>query len=253
MERKYFIYKLTNIVNGKIYIGKTKRLLCRRMADHRYFAKKKYNAPISRAIAKHGWENFQVDVIKECQSESEMNEKEVNFIKEYNALNPLIGYNICDEIQDHRFASSDYIKKIEKHASQGRKRKNSKYSKYIGTRWWYNEWYCQCRIGGKNVSKRCSSELDAAELYDKICLYHYGSKCRLNFEENRTKYSKENLELAFKGFTEITHTSKERYVFFDKSRNKWGFAKTIDGRRVFKRFNTEKEAIEFKKKMEIKL
>ena len=146
MERKFYIYKLINTINQKIYIGKTKRLICQRMADHRYFAKKKSNQPISRAISKYGWENFNLEILKECSSEEEMNSYEIKLINETSSTNSLIGYNICTEEQDHRFSNSEYFRNLEKHASQGRKSSNSKYSKYIGTRWWANGWYCQCSV-----------------------------------------------------------------------------------------------------------
>lgn len=247
METTYCIYKITNTVNNKIYIGKTKRRLCNRMSDHRYFAKKGSSSPISRAISKYGWENFTVEVIETCASEEDMNQKEVDVILECKSTDPMIGYNVCSEKQDHRFSNSDYYSKIQKHAVQGRKNESvSKYSKYVGTRLWDDKWYCQCFVDGKSISKRCEDETKAAELYDKISMYHYGEKCKLNFENMREKYKKEDLKSVFDSFIDITHSSKEPNVCYDKSRNSWVFSKTVNGKKIFKRFETEKQAIEYK-------
>lgn len=246
MEKKYFIYKLTNIINGKIYIGKTKRKLCSRMSDHRYFAKKRPNQPISRSIAKYGWENFNIDILKVCSSEKEMNVEEIKYIRENKSTDPLIGYNICTEEQDHRFSNSKYFKDLEKHASQGRKSMTSKYSKYIGTRLWNNKWYCQCTINGKNISKLCNNEHEAAILYDKICLFHYGKQCKLNFDEKRKEYLNSNLQKIFDDFMNNIHTSKEEFICYDSTRNGWIFSKKVNGKKIFKRFKTEQDAINFK-------
>jgi len=234
-------------VNGKIYIGKTKRRLCSRMSDHRYFAKKGSSSPISRAIAKYGWENFTVDVVEMCSTEEDMNKREPLIILEHKATDPRIGYNVCSEEQDHRYSNSEYYSKLSKHSTQGRKAAASKYSKYVGTRFWGNKWYCQCFIDGKSVSKRCKSEIAAAELYDKISMHHYGENCKLNFENLREKYKSEDLKSVFEDFIDNSHSSKETNVCYDKSRSSWLFSKVVNGKKIFKRFDTEDQAIEYKK------
>ena len=246
MDRTYIVYLLTNTINGKIYVGKTKRRLCSRMADHRYFAKRGCKFPISRAISKYGWESFTVRVIKECKTEIEMSNVETETIHSLNAADRTIGYNVCSEQQDHRFSNSTDWRRGQRRLSQGRRGNGmSKYSKFVGARWWGNRWYCQCTIGGKNVSKVCSDEISAAVLYDKICLYHYGPNCNLNFSDRRSEYLKEDLRTVFDEFMNASHSSTVKNVFYDKSRNRWGFAKTVNGKKIFKRFKTEAAAISY--------
>jgi hypothetical protein len=49
------VYKITNLANGKIYIGKTTKSLGRRWAVHKYMAKIGKGCPIlSAAIRKYG-------------------------------------------------------------------------------------------------------------------------------------------------------------------------------------------------------
>jgi len=87
------IYKATNSVNNKIYVGKTINSLEKRMNEHLGAAfndnSKLY---FHRALRKHGKENFIWEIIYECKNEDELNEKEKFFIKKFDSLN--YGYNL---------------------------------------------------------------------------------------------------------------------------------------------------------------
>lgn len=85
------IYKITNKINGKIYIGQTKRTLNKRLQEH--FRNKK--TPISKALRAVGVENFQISIIDHASCKSELDEKERLYIKFYNSIIPN-GYNICE-------------------------------------------------------------------------------------------------------------------------------------------------------------
>ena len=91
MERKFIIYKITNLINGKIYIGKTIQRLSKRMAQHR----RTKTTPLARAIKKYTWEKFKVDVVEECNDFKELNEREKFWIAHYNCKVPE-GYNLAD-------------------------------------------------------------------------------------------------------------------------------------------------------------
>lgn len=91
------IYMLINKVNGKIYIGKSNQLRPR-MVGHKTAAKKRKNkCPISKAINKHGWDNFEIEVLAEFDytDTMELLALETAFINFYNATSKDIGYNIC--------------------------------------------------------------------------------------------------------------------------------------------------------------
>jgi hypothetical protein len=58
------IYKITNIINGKFYIGSTTRLSARK-AEHKYRRKKyKGNSAIRSAVLKYGEDNFEFNVLE---------------------------------------------------------------------------------------------------------------------------------------------------------------------------------------------
>lgn len=81
------IYKTTNIVNGKIYIGQT------RSKDASYLGS---GLLIKMAIDKYGKSNFIRETICECSSQEELDNMERYLINELNSRNLDIGYNICE-------------------------------------------------------------------------------------------------------------------------------------------------------------
>lgn len=87
-----YIYKITNIINNKSYIGQTSLSIEQRWKEHLYCLKKPecINRPLYRAINKYGVENFKIEQIEEC-SDEELNEKEIFWIEYYDTFNS--GYN----------------------------------------------------------------------------------------------------------------------------------------------------------------
>ena len=90
------IYKITNLINGKIYIGQSINIQ-QRWKAHRskpfYKEGEQYQTPFYRAIRKYGLNNFSFEVIEEC-FESELNDKEQYYIQYYDTINPAKGYNL---------------------------------------------------------------------------------------------------------------------------------------------------------------
>lgn len=87
-----FIYKITNNLNNKVYIGQTIQKPIERFYQH--CAKKcdKYilNMVIHKAIFKYGKDNFTFEVIEEVPKQ-QLNEREEYWIKYYNSYTD--GYN----------------------------------------------------------------------------------------------------------------------------------------------------------------
>lgn len=82
------IYKITNLINGKIYIGQSIDIE-RRFWDHRCISHES-NRHLKHALQKYGKENFKYEVLEECQ-ESELDVRERYYIEtlkpEYNVTN----------------------------------------------------------------------------------------------------------------------------------------------------------------------
>lgn len=94
-----FIYKITNIINGKFYIGQTIQNVKERFYQHcaTKCSKAVSNMAIHRAIKKYGKSNFTVEVIEEIDS-ANLNDRERYWIKYYNSYNN--GYNSTKGGQD---------------------------------------------------------------------------------------------------------------------------------------------------------
>ena len=93
IPRKAGIYKLTNKINNKIYIGKSRNLRIR-IGNHRTV---KTNCAISHAIRKHGFHNFDVEILAEFDyyDNTELLALEVAFIDFFKSTQKEIGYNLC--------------------------------------------------------------------------------------------------------------------------------------------------------------
>jgi group I intron endonuclease len=88
------IYKITNLVNGKIYIGQTTSSNPEtRIKAH--FKKQKSKDLVYQASKKYGKHNLKSEVIYTCFDLEELNRAERMFIQEFKSLQPN-GYNIKD-------------------------------------------------------------------------------------------------------------------------------------------------------------
>ena len=89
----YIIYLLTNNVNSKVYVGVTNNYT-KRMREH----KGAYNNYlISRAIKKHGWNNFNSQILLETEdAEYAYRVAETSFIQQYQSNNTEKGYNLTE-------------------------------------------------------------------------------------------------------------------------------------------------------------
>jgi len=65
VNKVYRIYKCTNQINGKIYIGFTHKSLSRRIIEHKFSAKKGSNYLLHKAIRKYGIDSFNWECLYE--------------------------------------------------------------------------------------------------------------------------------------------------------------------------------------------
>jgi group I intron endonuclease len=87
------IYKITNTINDKIYIGQTIRSLHFRWSQHKYATKKDVNTPLYKAIKKYGVKNFKIQEIGGANNQSELNYQEWLLICKLDTYWPN-GYNL---------------------------------------------------------------------------------------------------------------------------------------------------------------
>lgn len=80
-----YIYKITNLLNGKVYVGKH---TCKNIANPYYGS----GVAIKLAIKKYGKEKFKKDILCFCESESDLNSMEIEWISKLGAFGN--GYNM---------------------------------------------------------------------------------------------------------------------------------------------------------------
>lgn len=199
---KFYNYKITNLVNGKIYIGKCSNPKERWKSHLRMVAHGKQDDHnryqyIHRAINKHGVENFLYEIIDEFNTEQEALDSEVKYIALYNSKDRDKGYNLTnggDGASGYRFSD-------EQKTEMSRKRKG----KYIGknnpfygkthtdeTKKIISDKHKEAYVGSGNPF---SGKTHTEESLNKMKANHYNKKKFLTDEqisEIRTKYKTRN-------------------------------------------------------------
>ena len=81
------IYKITNLVNHKVYIGKTQLSIEERFKEHVRDSRRECEEkrPLYDAMNKYGVENFVIELIEDNISDEDINNKEQFYIKQYNS------------------------------------------------------------------------------------------------------------------------------------------------------------------------
>ena len=101
-----YIYKITNNINDKIYIGQTNYTLSERLHQHYLDSKKQHrkNRPLYQAINKYGIENFSIELIEETNNPLE---REIYWIEYYGSFKN--GYNATMGGNGKRYLDYDLI------------------------------------------------------------------------------------------------------------------------------------------------
>lgn len=88
-----YIYKITNKINQKVYIGKTEKTIKERFKQHKvdYKKEKVKNRPLYQAMNKYGIENFLIEEIEYVPLNIDSSEREKFWIQYYDSYNK--GYN----------------------------------------------------------------------------------------------------------------------------------------------------------------
>lgn len=143
-NKKFVVYKLTNKINGKAYIGITSRYESDRWAEHKKRAKEGVrNSRLYAAIRKYGPDAFSREVIATASSEDELRELERRYIQEFNTYEA--GYN--SNLGGHGFL--EFPEHIRIKIGQAQK--------------------------GKVISPETRKRMSAAKIGDSRCADHFGN------------------------------------------------------------------------------
>lgn len=105
------IYAITNMINGKIYIGQSVDIKDR-FAHHKSMLRhnRHENDYLQKAWNKYGESNFEFKILTEC-SEEEMDNIERDYIQKYDSMNRDKGYNFESGGSLHKHMSEESKKK----------------------------------------------------------------------------------------------------------------------------------------------
>jgi len=170
------IYKIENLINNKIYVGKSEVSVENRLNEHKKGYKS--NQHLQRAIKRYGIDNFTFEILEECSKE-DCCEKERQWINKLNCMFPN-GYNYTSGGENASGFTYSEVSKIKMSKSAKIRCSNSiecqRMSQMASDRVWNSE----DRIKVSNTLK---------ELYkDKTKVPMYGKK---HSEETKQKMSED--------------------------------------------------------------
>ena len=177
------IYKITNTVDGKIYIGQTVRSFWERYEGHLENTK---NRHLKRAIQKYGVDAFEiVEVLDTAETKEELDAKEQYYIALYRSNERQYGYNIADG--GHRGKQADETRKLIGDAQRGEK--NHMY----GKRGKDNPRYCRTAL----VCANCGKPIEVLRSDLTRSKYHFCSpECAQSSNIQRKPQEKKQVQVT---------------------------------------------------------
>lgn len=153
------IYKITNLINNRVYIGQTIGTLDKRFQRH---CLKSSNSFISKAIRKYGKHNFLVEKLETCISRNHLDDREIYWISYYNSTDRNLGYNRTVGGQNGGLAGEALEKmKIGVSRALRGKRKPKKTKEHV-------EAHRKSILGKPNIKKRKKIKCSNGKYYDSI-------------------------------------------------------------------------------------
>lgn len=126
MENTYVVYAHVNKINGKVYVGQTKK----QPPELRWGKQGKGYVSSSHfyhAIQQYGWDNFQHIILKERLTSEEADKWEQYYIQYYKSDNPQYGYNLRSGGKDNYTVNAEGVDHNRKaHKARGEEKCQSK-------------------------------------------------------------------------------------------------------------------------------
>ena len=103
-----YIYKITNQINQKVYVGKTTKTIEKRWNEHISDSQRENicNRPLYKAFHKYGIENFKIEMLEECDVNI-LSEREIYWIEKLGSFK--YGYNATLGGDGKSYADYDLI------------------------------------------------------------------------------------------------------------------------------------------------
>lgn len=232
-EKVSYIYKVTNLVNGKIYIGQSVDPI-RRIKQH-IDVRSKQGYLLNYAVKKYGVENFLFEVIRSEIPIEQINEIEIQCIREHNCKRPY-GYNLTNGGEGTKgYAHSQETRKKMSQAQFGKKlsdeTKNKLRTFNVGKR--LSEEHIH-KISTAKIGTQHSEETKkkislvkqnmSEDTKKKMSESHKGKPSNMSgkshSEESKRKISIANSNPSEDTRKKMSESAKNRYPISEKTRNK---------------------------------
>ena len=191
VQKTGVIYLITNLLNGKKYVGQTRQNLNDRIRQH---CNSKINSGIDAAIKKYGRENFKYEVIEEIPVEM-LNTREIFWIAELNCKSPK-GYNLTDGGEGILNCSQETRARISANHADFSGKNNPNYGKHRKHSQATRDKMSEDRSGekhhmfGKHHSQETKDKIAAAHKNKKISQETRAKMSKSHFREKNHNYGK---------------------------------------------------------------
>jgi group I intron endonuclease len=130
--KKGKIYKIVNKINGKVYVGCTINTLEQRFYEHLYRCNNTdYKSKLYNSIKKYGEENFEIDLIEECDL-TVLYENEKKYIEKFKSFSDGLNSTYGGEGCLGYIHSEEIRKKISENTKNGNSHRGKSYEQLYG-------------------------------------------------------------------------------------------------------------------------
>lgn len=195
------IYKITNTINGKCYIGRTKCFFQRcNQYIHDYYKRNinHINDYMYKSMQKYGFENFTFRIVEVCEVEYQQ-ERENFWMEYFDTHNSLFGYNLRKDtdggMETHPSTSKKITERLKKEWSEGTR---DGHSDKLKASWEFRDRDAQADLMSKNLTKwqyLVSLDGKTETLYFKDLKEKDLQNCLATFHTKKTDI------IQFKGYT----------------------------------------------------
>lgn len=146
------VYKITNTLNGKVYIGQTVDYRKRKVGHFSYLRRNAHrNSYLQKSFNKYGESSFKMEIIKECAVD-ELDKLEIYYMRKYNSIDKTLGYNMVIGGNTNK-SFPDYIRQKMSRSQKGRII-SEEHRKRIG------KWHKGKTISPKDIEKANKTKKD---------------------------------------------------------------------------------------------
>ncbi len=230
MDSVWSVYKHTNKINGKVYIGITHLL-----PENRWMNGKGYqNQVFGRAISKYGWENFEHEILYHNLTQQEAEAKEIETISFYKSNDRDFGYNVSSGGNIGTSSIARLSKTVYQYSLDGKFIKAYKSASEAALS--LNETPCKitivCRLGTNHIScgyrwsyiykgdKLIKDDMDNPNYYTKIHQYdiegnYIASYDSISDAERATGIGNSKISSCAKGINAFTKDYRWSYDYYE--------------------------------------